>query len=262
MFKGFKVKFPEYEIITPHTKSSFTVRSLTVQEEESLKGSLVTPSKVHEHLNKCIYDSLVSKPEEVKDYESFLKRVTLKDRDALLYGLYHITYEDIRNYDVTCSSCRKEYPVTVKASATFNFTGYPDDDVLIKKIQVPLPITNSVTVSIRQPTLFDETAALKALALKPNVSSDVMTETLIIEKFEEEVEVGREKITYSDREDIIDAYKSLPAKDKRAIHDTYKENFGKYGIELKMRSRCTHCNDDEDINLDLVANFFRMVFSV
>lgn len=262
MFKGFKVKFPEYEVITPHTKQSYTIRSLTVQEEENLKGSLVTPSKVHEHLNKCIYDSIVAKPEETKDYESFLKRVTLKDRDALLYGLYHITYEDIRNYDVTCSACRKEYPITVKASATFNFNPYPDDDVLIKKIKVALPVTTTVIAYVRQPTLFDEMMSIKALALKPNISSDVLTETLILEKFEETMEVSPDAVVYSDREDIIDAYKSLPAKDKRAIHEAYRENFGKYGIELKMRSRCRHCNEDDEISLDLVANFFRMVYTL
>jgi hypothetical protein len=262
MFKGFKTKFPEYEVVTPHTKQSFTMRSLTVQEEENLKGSLVTPSKVHEHLNKCLYDSIVNKPEETKDYESFLKRITLKDRDALLYGLYHITYEDIRNYDITCSSCRKEYPITVKASGTFNFNPYPDDDVLSKRIKVVLPVTTTVTAYVRQPTLFDELMALKALALKPNVSSDVLTETLILEKFEEEAEGLIEKNSYSEREDIIDAYKSLPAKDKRAIHEAYRENFGKYGIELKMRSRCLHCNEDDNISIDLVANFFRMVYTL
>jgi len=261
MFKSFNIKFPEYEVVTPHTKQSFTIRSLTVQEEENLKGSLVTPSKVHEHLNKCIYDSIVSKPEEVKDYESFLKRITLKDRDALLYGLYHITYEDIRNYDVTCSSCRKEYPITVKASETFNYTSYPNDDILIKKVKVVLPVTNTVTAYVRQPTLFDELMALKALSLKPNVSSDILTETLILEKFEEAQETS-DPIIYSEREDIIDAYKSLPAKDKRVIHEAYREDFGKYGIELKMRSRCIHCSEDDNISLDLVANFFRMVYTL
>ena len=103
MFKGFNLKYPEYEVITPQTKLSFTIRSLNVQEEERLKGSLLTPQKITEHLNKCLYESLISKPEVVKDFKTFLENVTLKDRDALLYGLYHITYEEIRNYDIKCS---------------------------------------------------------------------------------------------------------------------------------------------------------------
>jgi hypothetical protein len=261
MFKGFNVKFPEYEVITPQTKASYTIRSLNVQEEERLKGSLMTPSKVHEHLNKCIYDSIVTKPDGVAEYEDFLKNITLKDRDALLYGLYHISYEEIRNYDVTCSSCQKEYSVTVEASSTFNYKQYPGDDILVKKIPVELEKTIGVTAFIKQPTLFDEMTSMKTLALQPGSKMDVITETLVIDKFQETPEKG-DSVVYTDRGDIVDAYMSLPAKDKRVIHKKYRDEFGTYGIELKMRSGCTNCGEEEDINIDLVTNFFRMVYTI
>ena len=45
------------------------------------------------------------------------------------------------------------------------------------------------------------------------------------------------------------------------IHERYQEEFGKYGIELKMRSFCVHCGYDEIIDIDLVNQFFRMVYS-
>ena len=261
MFKGFNVKFPEYEVITPQTKDSYTLRSLTVQEEERLKGSLMTPSKVHEHLNKCLYDAIVSKPDGVVEYDDFLKHVTLKDRDALLYGLYHISYEEIRNYDVTCSSCRKDYPVTVQASSTFNFTEYPGNDILTKKIPVELPKTQGVTVFVRQPTLHHETVAMRTLSVQPGSNMDIITETLVIDRFEQEPEEG-DQIVYSERGDVVDAYMSLPSRDKRIIHEKYRENFGNYGIILKMRSSCKSCGHEEDIDIDLVTNFFRMVYTV
>jgi hypothetical protein len=53
---------------------------------------------------------------------------------------------------------------------------------------------------------------------------------------------------------------SLPAKDKRAIHDSYLEEFGQYGVDLKMRTLCTFCGQDEIVDVDLVDSFFRMVF--
>ena len=137
VFTGFEnLKYPEYEVITPQTNLSFNVKTLNVQEEERLKGSLVTPQKVTEHLNKCIYESIVEKPKSIEDFETFLRTCTLKDRDALLYGLYHITYEEIRNYDVVCSSCRKDYPVTISASDTFSFTPYPHKDILKKNVKL------------------------------------------------------------------------------------------------------------------------------
>ena len=261
MFKSFNVKFPEYEVVTPQTHNSFTMRSLNVQEEERLKGSLMTPSKVHEHLNKCIYDAIVNKPDEIVEYEQFLKGVTLKDRDALLYGLYHISYEEIRNYDVTCSSCRKEYPVTVQASSTFNYNKYPGNDILEKKVAVDLPRTSGVVCFIRQPTLHDEMVSMRTLSVQPGSNMDVITETLIIEKFQQNPETG-DTVIYSERGDVVDAYMALPARDKRVIHRKYRENFGDYGISLKMRSSCSNCGEEDDIDIDLVTNFFRMVYTI
>ena len=260
MFKGFDVKLPEYEVITPQTHLSFTVRSLSVKEEERLKGSLMTPNKIHEHLNKCIFDSIVQKPEEITDYDAFLKHVTLKDRDALLYGLYHISYEEIRNYDVTCGGCSKDYPVTVQASSTFNYLPYPTEDVLTRKIPVELLATTGVVCTIKQPTLFEEMAAIKKMAGSIDKSMDLITETLIVDKFAQTPDTG-DPIEYTDKADIIDAYLSLPSKDKRQIHKEYRDKFGQYGIRLKMKSNCIHCGEEEEIDLDLVANFFRMVYT-
>ena len=260
-FKGFAVQYPEYEVITPQGKQSYTLRSLSVQEEEKLKGSMVTPTKIAEHLNSCIYNSIASKPESVTDYDSFLRNITLKDRDALLYGLYHITYEEIRNYQVRCSSCAKDYDVTIQASSTFNFNPYPDDNVLNDRTKVELPVSKGVFVTIRQPTLFDEMTSIQQLSNRPGSTIELITETLIIEKFEQDVQERKEPIVYEDRVDIIDAYLSLPARDKRAIYRAYDKKFGEYGIILKMQSNCTACGNQDNYDIDLVESFFRALFS-
>jgi len=260
-FTGFNLKYPDYEVITPQTNQSFKVRSLNVQEEEKLKGSFVTPAKITDHLNRCIYECLTSKPDEITSFNDFLKNVTLKDREALLYGLYHITYEEIRNYDIKCSSCRKDFSVTVKASSTFSFNGYPENDIIGKKIAVPLKISEGVTVYLKQPTLADEINSINDLVSTPGVNLDLITETLVIDKFVQEAKGEVPEKTYDDRGDIIDAYLSLPAMDKRIIHKEYLENFGQYGIVLKMKVFCTHCGSEDIIDIDLVENFFRMVYS-
>jgi len=259
MFKGFDFKYPEYEVITPQTNLSYNIRSLNVQEEERLKGSLLSTSKISEHLNKCIYEALTKKPEHIKTFDDFLKNTTLKDRDALLYGLYHITYEEIRNYDVICGSCGKKYSVTVQASDTFNISFYPGNDILKKVIDIKLPSSDKVTVFFKQPTLFDETVNFKTGLTQSNI--DLLMETLIITKFQYQPNEG-DTVVYTDREDIMDAYRSLPAKDKRAIYRVFREEFGKYGIILKMESSCIHCSQREEIDIDLVENFFRMVHSI
>jgi len=297
-FKGFNIKYPEYEVVTPQTHLSFSVRSLSVSEEEKLKGSLMTPSKITEHLNKCIYESCVQKPENITDYKSFLNSITLKDRDSLLYGLYHITYEEIRNYDIRCSNCKKEYPITVKASSMFNYNEYPTENgnILAKKIKVELPVSKGVFAYIKQPTLAEEEIAIKNLASTPGLTIEMITETLIVDKFEQGSEIvlspapikaskksaDKDAITepildpsapvlmektitdgvmYENRQDIIDAYRSLPAMDKRTIYEKYNEEFGKFGVELKVKTFCTHCGYEEVVKVDLVENFFRMVYS-
>ena len=260
-FTGFHVEYPEYEVITPHTKQSFTLRSLNVSEEEHLKGSLVTPSKIADHLNSCIFQAVIKKPEGIQNLDSFLRGLTLKDRDALLYGLYHITYEEIRNYKVRCSSCSNEYEVTVQASSTFNFNPYPGDDILKERASFELPKTKGVIVSLKQPTLYDEMLGIKSLGHRPGVTLELITETLIIEKFEQDVPERKEPIVYKDRVDVIDAYMALPAKDKREIFKQYTEKFGKYGIDLKMQSNCSSCGHEDVHNIDLVESFFRSLYS-
>ena len=260
-FKGFAVQYPEYEVITPQTKKSFTLRSLNVQEEEKLKGSLVTPVKISEHLNGCIFSSLVKKPENIKDLKSFLKETTLKDRDALLYGLYHVTYEEIRNYQVKCTECAKEYAITIEASSTFNYNAYPGENIISDRKKVALPVSKGVFAIIKQPTLHHEIQNIKELATRPGSTLELITETLIIDRFEQDVEDRKEPIVYEERNDIIDAYLTLPAKDKRAIYKAYDESFGKYGVDLKMQSNCTDCGHTDKFNIDLVESFFRSLFS-
>lgn len=261
MFKGFELAYPEYEVITPHTNKSYTLRSLNVQEEEKLKGSLITPTKVAEHLNGCLFSTIVKKPEDVLDYQSFLKKNTLKDRDALLYGLYHISYEEIRNYQLRCSSCSHEYPVTIKASDTFNFEPYQKENILKDFIRVELTDLKGVSIIIKQPTLFDELHNIKLLSSRPGSTLELITETLIIDRIEQISETSTEPVIYNERVDIIDAYMELTAKSKRQIYKAYDENFGKFGVTFKMASDCPKCGNNAVYNIDLVENFFRALFS-
>ena len=260
-FTGFKVQYPEYEVITPQTKKSFTLRSLNVSEEERLKGSMVTPTKIADHLNTCIFQSIVKKPSGISTLDDFLKKTTLKDRDALLYGLYHITYEEIRNYQLKCRECENEYKVTVQASSTFNFNPYPGEDITADKLSFELPVTKGVFVTVVQPTLYDEMMGIKTLGSRPGSTLDLITETLIIKKFEQDVQESKEPIVYKDRIDVIDAYLSLPARDKREIFKQYSERFGKYGVDLKMKSNCTSCGHEDVHAIDLVESFFRSLYS-
>jgi hypothetical protein len=261
MFTSFNIKYPEYEVITPQTNLSFTIRSLTVQEEERLKGSFMTPNRIAEHLNKCLFESIVSKPEKIINFDTFLRSVTLKDRDVLIYGLFHITYEEVRNYQVKCTGCSRDYPVTIEVSKTFNFNQYPGEDVLQEKVKVDLPVSKGVSAFVKQPTLFDEAVAIKELSGRPGTNMDTLTEILVVDRFEQDIINQLTPSVINDRLDVLQAYLSLPARDKRAIYGAYEDSFGKYGISLKMRSYCPNCGKDDTFDVDLVESFFRSLYS-
>lgn len=261
MFTGFKdLASPVYEIVTPQTHSKYTVRSLNVGEEEKLKGSLLSSGKIADHLNKCIFDSLVDKPESIINYQTFLQNTTIKDRDALLFGLYHITYEEIRNYIIKCPNCQKESKITVKATDMFNFKIYPSDNILSSELAVPLPSSQGVTAYVKQPTLMDEDYIYRNIntAIHP---INVALQTMIISRFEQNSVDTRDPLTWTERTDIIDAYSSLLPKDKKAIIDAYTDSFGQYAIELNMKYVCQFCGFSDVTEVDLVDNFFRMVLS-
>jgi hypothetical protein len=118
-----------------------------------------------------------------------------------------------------------------------------------------------VSCMIKQPTLQEELESIKSLSGSPGFSMDLLSETLIIDQFEQDIEKQVEPLVISDKIDIVTAYQSLPARDKRVIYEKYNEEFGQYNITLKMKSFCIHCGAEEVSTIDLVENFFRMVYS-
>jgi len=257
-FAGFTdVKLPEYELITPQSLYSITVKTMTVEVEENLKGSLITPRKVPEHLNKALWQSIVSKPENIVTYDDFLKNITIKDRDVLMYALYHISYKDVRNYDVTCLQCRKSNPITFEIGKIFQmeaFNGSPGE-IINKRIDIPLPIISNVTAVIKQPVIADEKAMLEDMLFQSDKNLELGTEMLVIDKFVMENNGVRQDIT--GRDNIFRAYNTLSSQDRKAISREYVENFGKYAMKLEIQTTCPSCGVSDDTPIDLFNQFFR-----
>lgn len=262
VFTGFNIKYPEYSVITPQTLKEFTVRSLTVDEEEQLKGSLLTPNKLADHLNQVIYQCVVKKPEEIKTYEDFLNNITIKDRDALMYGLYHVTYKDIHNYDVTCIQCERVNPVKINFLKSFKAEMWPKDaeSVMEKEISVNFEIANNITAVIKQPKLIDETNLLKEIAFSTEDVRDLSLQLLIIDRFEMDRPDAKTPAAIRERDNILKGYKQLPSTDRKLIDKAYEQNFGKYGVDILTKVRCQGCGNEEEVSIDLVRQFFRAIY--
>lgn len=260
-FGGFQIAYPEYTVITPQTLQSFTVRSLNVSEEENLKSSLLNPRKIAEHLNSIIFKSLVKKPDHIKTFEDFLTKITIKDREALVYGLYHVTYKDVHNYDITCSQCEAHYAITVKISDCFSMNLWPGekDEVLCKELKLDLNIAKGISVILKQPTLKQELELMNNSLFVSEKSLEVGTETLIIDRFEVERPGAPKPEIITGKENIISGYQSLPSGDRKDITKAYMDTFGKYSLSLKAVSSCS-CGNRNETNLDVAGQFFRAMY--
>ena len=261
IFKGLNIKHPEYSIVTPQTLREFTIRSLKVTDEENMKASLVTPAKLVQHLNECIWNCLVKKPEDIKTYDDFTSKITIKDRDALMYALYHITYKEIHNYDITCTSCEKKYPVSLKISQAFSMNPWKDkESILSKEIKVKLPIADSVSAIIKQPILKQEQDLTSDMLFQGEKNLSVGTEMLVIDRIEIDQPESKSPTIIRERDNLFRAYNDLPAADRKAINKAYINHFGNYGIKLIMATTCNSCSTTSDINIDLVTQFFRSMY--
>ena len=124
---------------------------------------------------------------------------------------------------------------------------------------VTLPTTQAHVI-MKQPTMWDEKKIYDEIPFAQRKQVDLVNETLIIDRFELYKPGGKTPIeVLRDREDILSAYQELPNKDKKFLIEKFKDKFGEYGIDLKHEWQCTECGGANELNIDIVMQFFRMV---
>lgn len=343
IFRGVDIKYPTYSVITPQTGLSFAVRSLNVSEVSRLKNSLSTPSKAFSLVNETIWDSIVSKPDFINTYNDFCKIITLKDREALLYGIHVMTFGYDRDAKMFCDQCGSENLIKYSLNKIFSINPYPkteaiknmykvskevdkerdefmeriieedimknvvvEDDsgkeegtngdsidfspekkviakvskegssyldkddierkksefiknsILSDEVSVTLPFSGLVCF-VSQPTIKDEMDMADSLSFSNRKQLDLVGETLIIKRFEYFSEVHKEVVSITNRMDIFQQYQKLPFSDKKVIMNAFKNNFGDYGIELRLNWECKDCGSINESFIDLATMFFRLV---
>jgi len=134
-----------------------------------------------------------------------------------------------------------------------------EESILDKTIDLELPMSK-IHVILRQPTLQDEEELMAQIPFTRKKETDLINETLIIKQFEEYDPGAKVPCqVVSDRTDILYGYQTLPSMDKIKIFDEFQEHFGKYGIDLKSKFVCSNCGEENDMEVDIVIQFFRMV---
>jgi len=341
IFTGFDIKYPDFTVITPQTGLEFKVRPLLVDEAGKLRSTLTTPNKVAELINHILWDGITDKPDIINTFDNLLKLQTLKDREALLYGLYVITFGDNMDANVVCQNCNANRSVKIDLSKIFSINIYPgtnsvkrsyelaklnnpdvydpeveselqkeelqkrqrkqsakkeenteqqsliddvkpnvynnfasvedfiNNSILSKEIAIDLDLSfspnskfNKIVCILKSPTLEDEYLAINEAVLAQKAQLDFVNETLRIKRFDAYYDDnGTTKIyKIENRIDIMREYKKFPLSAKKKILEAYKENFDAYSIDLKAKWTCMNCNTENNLNIDIVSEFFRLAF--
>lgn len=261
VFTGFNIKYPEFEVLTPQRKQSFSLRSMTVEDEEVLKGSVLTPMSITEHLAQVIWGCLVKKPDDIKTFDDFISKVTLRDRDALVYGLYVATYKDTQNFNVTCRKCEKQNKVKINMEKGFNFKIWDKEtDCLDTKIELPLKILEGVVCYLKCPTIKDEIAVSKASAQMSEKDATLASDLIMIDSIKvlPTKDNPNEEII-KERNNIMNAFRKLPAYDRKLITQKYHEEIDSCRISVKAVNKCA-CGYEQNINVDVTRQFFLALY--
>lgn len=367
------------DIMTPQTGFIFDVRPLTVEEVYNIKKSYASiESRTIERLNELIWSCIVKHPDNMKTYDHFLRMTTLRDRDALLYAIYVLSFGSEKRYRLGCLSCNQEqnilfdidsmftYELYPKASSVINSyklhrmtgtadydeeieksiaekgidnedeevlsleglnappEGMPEDlariddlykeffriydkmndtssnkmspsnkmkskklpkpkqiktledleqdmkekkeknnseleDILTRRIELRMPITDNVYVYLKQPVLFDEIDPIKKSPLINSDQLELITDCLSIDSIKEVSDNGEIRII-NDYEEIIEIFvHDLVAGDRTAIINKVEEEFAPYKCDLVTTWKCEKCNFENPVRMDIVTLFFRSI---
>lgn len=262
VFQGFEISYPEYTVTLPQTLNDFTVRTLTLSEEETLQNSAITISKLTDHLTHCIWKCIVKKPDEIQSFDDFLNKVTVRDREALLYGLYHITYGDKQTYSIPCPNCNKNSIFNLDMSKLLTVNAYPGDkdEILNSRVTVELDNVKGGKAILKQPTLKHEQNIYNDPLFQIEENLETASEVIIVDYIVQEKDDGTQ-IEARQSENILKALRSLTTNDHNKILKEYYENFGQYRIELRTNYQCQHCGHQDKTTVDLSEQFFRALWS-
>ena len=104
-----------------------------------------------------------------------------------------------------------------------------------------------------------EERLIGSLSFNSKKQTELLSETMIIARFEEFSRDSKIPNVVSSREDILFGYQSLPPRDKIQLLEIFEKEISKYGITLKTGYECSKCGFENEVDLDIMLQFFRMV---
>ena len=260
-FSGFNIKYPEYEVIPPLTISKCSVRCMRSDDEMALKGSFVTSEAgIVDQINKAVWQCMVSKPDGVVSFDDFVSKMFTKDRDALFYGLNHVTYGDDFTFKFKCPECGKTFSAKVKLGECFSIKTWGHDVGPAEyTVDFELPEAPGSKIVLRAPTIGHEAALMSDPVFAPKSNKPYMTLCSHIDHLEETGTNG-EVNRYKEPLSLLKGVQTIKPQTRKLLEDLVDKEFGAYDISLTAKVKCPmqHCGHvEEGVELDLSECLFR-----
>ena len=261
-----KFTFPVFEVVTPHTNHSFTVRSMTVDQESVIKESSVSPVKFDTIVSQTIFDCIENKEPPFTTLEGFEKNLTGRDREALIFGLVIASYGETQKYSYKCPNCGKEFEVEINLAENADVKIYDgNEDLVNKEITIDLPVSKYQAI-VKLPSLWESKNIYNIKGVDKSLL-DKMSEFNIVKKMiipgtevdKDTGEVKERNYVVDKLLDIYNTIKGLPARDRKAIQNSVIDLYGKYGVNVNVPTVCPSCGHEFETRLDVVQELFRLL---
>ncbi|MFW6002425.1 MAG: hypothetical protein ACOCQD_03715 [archaeon] len=139
MFQGFStIQFPVFEVKTPQTGHSFSLRSLNVSELNKLKNSITVPTTANKVIANLLWETIEEKPKYINTYEDFINMTTILDREALLQGLHVSSFGEEREIRLTCPNkeCKNSQLTKLNLANMITYNFYPGAQSILNTYRV------------------------------------------------------------------------------------------------------------------------------
>jgi len=266
-----KINAQETDLVILREKVEIT--PLAGDEEQALKTGNITLTTFIKNFNKLLFSKLnLSEDSKLKDYETFLKKLTPQDKALIIYAFSLSSFNKLGTLGHICEHCDEEYPVDVIPEELWHDDSAPEPwdkkEDPFEYVETQHFLDGALQIDFKLPTEFDRIKLMDMLEnqVKNNLDSTGNTFSVLdtiaffcasIRIIDAENGKVSQELTDLTKE-IFPFLHNLPAKVKDGIYETVDlEIFDKYMPKLYQVSKCNRCHKTNNVKINIETEFFR-----
>ena len=273
-------KCKQREVVLPMMKKRAIVSQLLVNDDLTLKTSLVSPDLYEKEITKLVYKHIEFVDEKKPPFEDFVKHLTHIDRIVCIWGILNSSYSTIENQTIICPHCSNQFVEDIKYDDTLN-----EDTITLWQEELPyyehtslykvdfneenLDI-ESIEFIMKIPVIKRRIDLMNLIgidAIKSNFQqlgstfTQVEDVTLITNKIIFKLKDSEEKQELNSLQEIHAVFLNyIPHDIFKGILRNFEKTYGKYVPSFKKYYTCSKCEKDfeQEFNpeLQLYQTFF------